>query len=183
VKEDIDLAALNIELMDKRSVYQTPMVVLIASAIAVGIEAIALQFNLAILLGASIYVLRFALPMFAAYFLSGCRCGDGPFYMTTGGFLGAVGALVGGGIGLLLQGMILSISWFPTAMVAYIASMTPYILLSTLASFGVTYRWHSKNLEIVWSERYGSETGRTALEKLRARLYPSQKTHRKSTEQ
>ena len=175
MSEETDLGALNVELLDKRSVYRTPVLVLVACAVTIGIEAVALKANLGFLVGASIYVLRFALPMIVAYFLSGCRCGDGPFYMTTGGFLGAIGALIGGGFGLLFQGFVITSASFDDAMLAYVASMMPYLAFATLGSFAATYRWHSRDLEIVWGEEYGSEVGRTAAEKLQARASPPPK--------
>lgn len=176
----VELSELNVELMDKRSVYRTPVLVAIVCAITIGIEAVGLKANLSLLVGASVYVLRFALPLLAAYFLSGCRCGDGPFFMTTGGFLGAVGALVGAGLGLMLQGMILTGTKFDDALVAYVVSMVPYLVFATIGSFAATYRWHGRDLEIVWGDEYGSEVGRTATEKLLARAAPPPKKRPKS---
>jgi hypothetical protein len=175
LSEETDLGALNVELLDKRSVYRTPVIVLVMCAIIIAVELVALKANLGFLLGASAYALRLALPMLAVYFLSGCRCGDGPFYMTTGGFLGAVGALIGGAFGSLVQGMVIANVKLDDTMLAYMASLMPYLIFATLGSFAATYRWHSRDLEIVWGDEYGSEVGRTATEKLQARAAPPPK--------
>jgi hypothetical protein len=167
-----DLKALNVELLDKRSVYRTPVIVLAMCIVIIAIEVLVIKANIAILAGAFAYVLRWAVPMLAAYFLSGCRCGDGPFFMTTGGFLGAVGALIGAGLGLLFQGMIIANVPVDDGLVAYVVSMIPYLVFATLGSFSATYRWHARDLEIVWGDEYGSEVGKTSVEKFMARAGP-----------
>lgn len=150
----------------------TAIIVLVMCLIDIGLEVAAVVAGSAMLAGAAWYVLRFALPMLGAYFFSGCRCGDGPFFLTTGGFLGAVGALIGAGMGLMFQNTVLAAMRGADPLAVMVLSFTPYVVLTVLGAFAASYRWHSHNLEILWGDDYGAETGRTALEKLRARMGP-----------
>jgi hypothetical protein len=160
----------SLDLLDRQSPIRTGAAGFAGALVVFGVESIAFLTGSTLLFGASFFVLRLAVPMLLVWFFSGCRCGDGPFYLTTGGLMGAIGALIGAGVSLLVQSFALGGS--PTA-AGYFLTMGFYVLLTGLGAFSLSSRYHSQSREIVWGEEYGSEVGRTAVEKFMARAKPA----------
>ena len=168
VKEEVSTE--NLDRLDRQSPLITGGVAFAGALAVFAFEYVSLfVIGSAVLFGASAFVLRLAVPMLLVWFFSGCRCGDGPFYMTTGGLMGAVGALVGGGLALAIQAFTLGPAPTPGG---YFITMGFYVFLAGLGAAALSGRYHQQSREIVWGDEYGSEVGRSAVEKFRARMKP-----------
>ena len=91
-------------------------------------------------------------------------------------------ALVGGGLALAIQAFTLGPNPTPGG---YFMTMGFYVFLAGLGAAALSGRYHQQSREIVWGDEYGSEVGRTAVDKFRARTGPAAvapKARKKKTE-